>query len=172
MNLKETILKEHSKTQRNEVVNWVGSTQRRFDEVVDLMLGNDRVLAQRAAWAVSYCVEAHPLLIQKQLGRLIDNLNNPDAHDAVLRNSVRMLESLAIPEKYHGTLMDCCFLFLASPTAAIAIKAFSMGILCRLAQTYPEIIPEIKLLMADQLPNASAGFKSRSKMVLKQLDSY
>ena len=35
--------------------------------------------------------------------------------------------------------------------------------------SYPEIKPELKLIIEDQLPHQSAGFKSRAKMVLKQL---
>ena len=35
---------------------------------------------------------------------------------------------------------------------------------------YPEIKTELKLLIEDQLPHQSTGFKSRAKMVLKQLE--
>ena len=171
MNLQETILKQHSITQRDKVVNWVGVSPKRCEEVVNLMLGDDKVLAQQAAWAVSYCVEAHPFLIDRHVKMLIHNLSNTSAHDAVIRNTLRMLETRDVGEVYHGVLMDSCFNFLGSPTAAIAIKAFSMGILSKLAKKYPEIIPEIKLLIAEQLPNASAGLKSRTNIVLKQLDS-
>ncbi len=37
---------------------------------------------------------------------------------------------------------------------------------------YSEIKTELKLIIEDQLPHQSAGFKSRAKMVLKQLDQY
>ena len=33
MNLREEILKEHSKAQCTKIVNWVGTNQQRFDEV-------------------------------------------------------------------------------------------------------------------------------------------
>ncbi len=33
MNLREEILKEHSKTQCTKIVDWVGDSQQRFDEL-------------------------------------------------------------------------------------------------------------------------------------------
>ena len=65
--------------------------------------------------------------------------------------------------------MDICFKFLESPTEALAVKVFSMGVLGNLATIYPEIKTELKLIIEEQLPNQTAGFKSRAKKVLKQL---
>ncbi len=172
MDLRATILKNHSKIQRDLVIDWVGTSQRRFDELFAVFLANETIIAHRAAWAVSYAVEAHPALIQKHLGALIIHLRHPDLHDGILRHSTRILEQQTIPEEYHGILMDACFYFLEEPTVAVAIKAFSMGILGKLAKTYPEIIPEIKLLIDAQVKDASPGFKSKSKHVLKVLDRY
>jgi hypothetical protein len=59
--------------------------------------------------------------------------------------------------------MNTCFKFLESPTEALAVKVFSMTVLVNLAKQYPEIVPEIKILIEDQLPHQSAGFKSRTK---------
>lgn len=45
--------------------------------------------------------------------------------------------------------MDICFNYIASPTEAVAIKAFSLTVLSNLAAIYPEILPEIKLLIEE-----------------------
>lgn len=172
MDLRATILKNHSRIQRDLVIAWVGSSQQRFDELFDVFLANEKIIAHRAAWAVSYAVEAHPALIQKHLGALIKHLRHPNLHDGILRHSTRILERQNIPEEYHGRLMDACFWFLEEPTVAVAIKAFSLGILGKLAKTYPEIIPEIRLLIEAQVKDASPGFKSKSNSVLKTLDRY
>ncbi|KAA9040986.1 hypothetical protein FW778_02805 [Ginsengibacter hankyongi] len=63
--------------------------------------------------------------------------------------------------------MEICFKYLASPDEAIAIKAFSLTVLANLAKKYPEIIPEIKLIIEEQLPHQSAAFKSRAKAFMK-----
>ena len=67
-------------------------------------------------------------------------------------------------------MINTCFKFLESSTEALAVKVFSMTVLSNLAKQYPEIVPEIKIVIEDQLPHQSAGFKSRAKKVLKDLD--
>jgi len=169
MNLRNEILKEHSKAQCNKIVQWVGNDQKRFAELFHLFLKDEYRVVQRAAWPVSYCVIAHPKLISKHWSKLIKNLQKPGIHDSVKRNSIRLLQDIEIPEKYEGEIMDICFKYLESPTEALAVKVFSMTVLANLSNKYPDIIPELTLLIEDQLPTQSAGFKSRAKKVLKDI---
>lgn len=67
--------------------------------------------------------------------------------------------------------MEICFNYIASPKEAVAIKAFSLAILGKLAKKYTEIIPEIKLLIEDQVMHQTAAFKSRAKKILNELNS-
>ena len=166
MKLREEILKEHSKAQCGKIVKWVGNSQERFDELFYLFLNDEYRITQRAAWPVSYSIIAHPALIKKNWKKFITNLKKPGLHDSIKRNSIRLLQNLEIPEKYHGEIMGICFKFLESPTEALAIKVFSMTVLGNLAKKYPDIIPELKLLIENQLPDQTAGFKSRAKKIL------
>lgn len=170
MNLKEEILKEHSKAQCTRIVNWVSNNQQRFDELFDLFLHDEYRVVQRAGWPISYCVIAHPEFIHKHWKKLINNLKKPNLHNAVKRNSIRLMQDLEIPEKFHGEILDICFKYLESPTESLAVKVFSMAVLGNFAELYPDIKTELKLLIEDQLPNQTAGFKSRGKKVLKQLE--
>ncbi len=168
MNLREELLKEHSKAQCNKIVQWVGHDQKRFDELFALFLTDVYRANQRAAWPISYCVIDHPKLINKNWGKLVKNLSKPNLHDSIKRNSVRLLQHLDIPEKYQGDIMNICFGYVESPTEAVAIKVFSLTVLGNLAKRYPEIIPEIKVLIESQVENQTIGFKTRAKKLLKQ----
>ncbi len=161
---------EHSKAQCTKIVNWVGNSQQRFDELFHLFLNDEYRVVQRAAWPVSYCVTGHPALINKHWKKLLGKLKKPGEHDAVKRNGIRLMQDIVLPKKYHGEMMDICFNFLESPTEAMAVKAFSMTVLGNLAKQYPEIKAELKLIIEDQLPHQSAGFKSRAKKVLKEME--
>ena len=81
------------------------------------------------------------------------------------------MQHIELSEKYHGEIMDLCFKYLESPTEPLAVKVFSIMVLGNLAKIYPEIKSELKLLIEDQLPHQTAGFKSRAKKVLKILSS-
>ena len=167
MNLKETILKEHSKEQCNKIVQWVGNNEERFNELFHLFITGEYRVAQRAAWPLSYCAITHPEFMKGNFGKLLINLKKPNLHNSIKRNTVRLLDAIEIPVKYEGRIMEICFTYLESPGEAVAVKAFSIGILGKLAKKYPEIIPEIKLMIEEQLPHQSAAFKSRSKAFMK-----
>lgn len=167
-NLREQILKEHSKAQCTAIVNWVGASQKRFDELFHLFLNDEYRVVQRAAWSVCYCCIAHPKFIKNHWGSLLKNLQNPNLHNAVKRNTMRLLKEIAIPQKFKGQIMDCCFKYIENPTEAVAVKAYALTILTNLAKEYPEIIAEIKLLIDDQLPRQTAAFKVRAKVFLRK----
>src|SRR5438046_6692604 len=116
MNLRETILAEHSKANCNKIVTWVGGSQKRFDELFNLFLNSEYRINQRAAWPISYCVIDHPQFIKKHFSKLIGNLKKPKLHDAVKRNTLRLLQHIDIPKRFHGQLMDHCFNYIQSST--------------------------------------------------------
>ena len=120
-------------------------------------------VTQRAAWPMSYCVKAHPHLIIPYFKKLIEKLGNPGEHDAVVRNTVRLLQEVEIPEKFHGQVMTLCFNFIQSNETAVAIKAFSLTILKNLSKKYPEIIPEIRTIIQERWDFETAAFKARAK---------
>ena len=169
MNIKVALLKEHSKKQCNKIVKWVGDDQKRFDELFDLFLNDEYRVVQRAGWPVSYCVEEHPVLIKKHFPRLLKNLGKKGIHDAVKRNTVRLLQYVSIPGKFHGEVMDLCFRYINSPAEPVAVKAFSITVLQNLAKQYPAIINEIKLVIEERWDYETVAFKTRARKLLKEL---
>lgn len=171
MDLRNQILKEHTKENCQKIVDWVGDNISRFNQLFNLFLNDDHKVTQRAAWPMSYCVISHPELIKNSFGKLISNLQKAEIHDSIKRNTVRLLQSVDIPKKFEGAVMNICFKYVESPTEAVAIKAFSLTILGKLSKKYPEIIPEIKLLIEDQISHQTAAFKFRANALLKQFGS-
>jgi len=169
MDIRSALLQEHSKKQCAIIVKYIGNNQKRFDELVTLFLQDEYRVVQRAAWPLSYCVTAHPKLIQKHLKKIIRYLKKTGIHNAVKRNTVRLLQEIEIPETLQGEVMDICFGYIADPKEAVAVKAFSITVLGNLSKKYPEIIPEISLILEEQLPRETAAFKSRAKKFLKSI---
>ena len=169
MKLRDQILKEHSKANCDAIVKWVGDSQQRFDELFDLFLNGEYRVVQRAGWPLSYAVSAHPKFIQKHFSRLLKNLQKPGLHNAVRRNTIRLLQDVTIPQRFQGQVMDLCFDYIHSPTEAIAVKAFALTVLDNLSQQYPEIKPELKTIIEDRWDYETAAFHSRAKRILKKL---
>ncbi|WP_276502118.1 hypothetical protein [Terrimonas pollutisoli] len=169
MKLRERLLKEHSKTNCTAIVNWIGDSQQRFDELFDLFLNDEYRVVQRAAWPLSYAVIAHPKLIVKHFSKLFKNLQKPGIHDAVKRNTIRLLQDISIPKKFHGQVMNICFNYINSPAENAAVKAFALTVLDNLSKQYPEIKPELKTIIEDRWDYETAAFHSRARKILKKL---
>ena len=170
MNLREELLKDHSKERIMKIVRYVGNDKKRFADLMNLFLENIERVSERAAWAVSYCAETHPELVVPYLEKLLDNLNQP-VHDAIKRNTIRTFQDIDIPEMLQGKAADICFKFLCDKDETIATKVFSMTVLHNLSKEHPDLKNELRMAIEEQMPYASAGFKSRGKKILKALGS-
>lgn len=167
MNLRETILAEHSKKQTTKIVQWIGASQQRFDELFSLFLHDEYRVVQRASWPLSYAAIAHPSFIVPHFSKLLKNLDKKGLHEAVKRNTVRLIEEIDIPVKFHGTIMNLCFGYIAAPDEKAAVKASSLTILQQFAIKYPEIKQELKTTINDRWPYEDEAFRSRARRILK-----
>jgi len=169
MDLLKTIEKEHSKTQCEKIVRYVGGDKERFSELMQLFLKGEYRVTQRSGWPLSICVEKHPELITPYFKQILPLLKKPGVHNAVVRNIVRLLQYVSIPKRYHGELMNTCFDFVADHETLPAIKAFSLTILENLSVVYPDIRSELKLIIEERWPHETPAFKSRARKILKTM---
>lgn len=169
MDLRKEILKEHSKAQAQKIVRYVDASAERFDELVTVFLDGPYRVTQRAAWPLAICVEHHPALVKPHLTKLLKHLKKTDIHDAVKRNTVRLLQHIDIPKKLHGVVADLCFGYLANNQENIAVRVFSMTVLEGIAHQNPELKRELQMMIEDHLPFASPAYLSRARKVLKRL---
>ena len=167
MKLQEMLLAEHSKKQCDKIVKYIGNDATRFAALMQLFFRGEYRVTQRAAWPMSYCVRKYPALIQPYFNRLINNLRKKGLHDSVVRNTVRILQDVDIPKQYHGKLMSICFDFIQSNETPVAVKAFSLTILENMCTSYPEIFPELKLVIEERWEHETAAFRSRAKKILR-----
>ena len=169
MDLKHEILKDHSKKHALHIAEYIGEDANRFDMLMQLFFCGNYQIKQRSAWVVGICCEKHPSLITPYLKKVIQNLRN-DVHDAVKRNSVKVLQNVDLPDELLGEAADVCFQLLSSRTEPVAVKVFSMTVLLNIVKKVPELKNELKIIIEDQIPYGSAGFLSRGKKTLKALE--
>ena len=170
MDLRKHLLKEHSKRNCDSIVNYIGSNPKRFASLVSIYLEGPYRLTQRAAWPISYCIEEQPELVKPHLKKLIQFAGEPNANVAVKRNTMRLLQFITIPKSAQSSVAELCFRFLSDKKETIAVHVFAMSVLFNLTKAIPEFRNELKILIEDRLPYASAGFRSRANKILKVLD--
>jgi hypothetical protein len=167
MDVREVILREHSKAQAVKIAKFIGADPKKFTFLVGVFLKGPYRVTQRAAWPLSLVVEQHPALILPHLKKILDHLKQPGIHDAVKRNTMRLLQFIDVPKRYHGRVADICFTFLRARKEAVAIRVFSMTVLANISMQNPELKPELKMIIEDQLPYESPAFVSRARRLLK-----
>ncbi len=166
MNIEQELLVEHSRAQAVRIAEYACSSAKHFRELMKCFLSAEYRIAQRAAWSVSWAARKAPAMIQPYLEDLVAQLQREDVHNAVIRNAVRILEEMELPEDLQGEVMNACFRFIQTPSTPVAIKAFSLTTLYNLSKTYPEILPELKLIIQERWDTETAAFKSRGRKIL------
>lgn len=168
MNLKTEILKEHSRKQAEKIAAYIGDDESRFAQLMNLFFENTYRISQRSAWIVSICTERYQFLIEPYLSKMVNNLEGK-IHDAVKRNTLRIFQSFDLPKRLWGKTADLCFRFLMDADEPIAVKVFAMTVVANICKHEPDLKTELRIVIEDQLQNASAGFKARANRILKQI---
>lgn len=163
------LLAEHSKVQMMTIVAYVGDDHLRFQALMTLFLTPDRLLNQRASWPLGKIVDQNPDWYVPYLEELIFVLEHP-THNAVIRNTLKILERINLPEIFQGRIFTLCSEILIKAKEPVANKVYAMSILYHISKSYPELQSELKLLIETQWPESQPGFKSRGSKILKAID--
>ena len=143
-----------------------------FQKLLEYSFRSDRKLAFRASWTLSKACDKFPELIYPHLTKMIEGLKGID-NESTERSFLRILSMTdlrQLSEQYHGILADHCFKALNSGSSAIAIKAYSMEIIYRLAIIYPDMANELSSSISMlQSEGAAAGIIARGTIILKKL---
>ena len=168
MNLKKALLKEHSLIQTTKISSWAVESKTNLKQLMQLFSCKDKILVQRASWAASKAYDLKQIWFDTYLPKLITCLEKP-IHGSVRRNSLRMMQTMQIPEEYQSQLIDQLFKFLSDPKEESGVKAFAMIVAYNVVKQYPELGEELKIIIEDQLPYATPSFKSRANKIIKKL---
>jgi len=154
---------------------WIATSAMDNPAFIAKLLGysysDDRKLSFRASWTLSRVFDKNPEMINPYLGDIVEKLNSLD-NESTQRSFLRIVSLTDISRlslKHHGILADHCFKALNSGFSAIAIKAYSMEIIYRLALIYPELANELSASISMLQGEGSAGIKARGKIILGKL---
>ncbi|MBO3697127.1 hypothetical protein [Roseivirga sp. E12] len=170
MDLRKQLLKEHSKENTAKIVSYIEGHPALVEELMDIFLNETYRLIQRSAWVVGDLGRSKPEWIRPYIPQMIENLKKPDIHVAARRNTMRYLQEVEIDEDDWGELLDIALKLLSKNDETIAVKVFSMTVAYNIVKHIPELKGELAILIEDQLPYGTAGFKSRGQKILSALN--
>ena len=168
MNLRQSLLREHSKANALAITRQILTGVFTFEELWELIRNGDPPLPQRASWVLDTVTAEAPDSLQPYLPEAVSLLLQPN-HNAVHRNLLKALERTAIPEEFQGELYDFCINALLNPKALPAIQAFSMSLASKIADGIPELQEELTLVIESQMEFNTAAYKARGRRILSIL---
>ncbi len=166
MNIKEELLKEHSKHKTQEIADYIGLDSNKMAELMSLYSDSNQEIARRAAWVMSHVHDTFPTQTDSYQSLIIKTLKSHEVHDAVKRAGLRSLADKTIAEEYLGEAAEICFELLKSKEEAIAVKVHAMEILKNIVIGVPELREELLFSLEEQFPYQTSGFKSRASKII------
>lgn len=145
-----------------------------FNKLYEYSFSLNNHLAFRASWTLTKVCDKFPEMIEPYLPQIIDTLDKIKNVGA-LRSFLRIIAHSDLNNfrsRQHGFLTDFCFNILKSADSAVAVKAYSMEILYKLAIIYPELTNELSSTIMIVIEDASAGIKARGRMIISRLSGY
>lgn len=170
MNIRLALEQDFSKNKINEIAEYACSKPIRFKKLMECFFDPYHRTVLAASWVLTKSIQSHKEMLEPYFPEIITQITNPNNAEHLIRNSLRILELIQIPETFHGIVMNTCFGFIEQPQAPIAIKAYSLTILFELSKTYPEIQEELKCIIEEKWGNETPAFKSRGRKILSQIN--
>ena len=88
------------------------------------------------------------------------------------RSIAKMFYLAGVPEEIEGEAIDAMFRWMLDPNANVSTKTMSVLALYKLYAKYPELGPELRSVIEDQLDKNSVSFCQKAKPMLESLPAY
>lgn len=167
--MRELLAKKASRANSFEVVLLVGNSLKKYQELVSIIQENTSPFSEKAAWAMNHCFENGTGFFDDYFKEFTEILSDKNYSDSIKRNVIKVFQFKEIPEEHQGSVINSCFELVIKKDTAIAVKAFSLGVLENMVKLYPELTNELVACIEDLLPNASSGLKNRGQHILRRL---
>ena len=171
MNIRQQLLKRNSRANADIVIAHVASTPKAIVELMACFLSDEVTVAQRAAQVVGDIGRKNPEMLEPWWSEMVEAAKKP-VHDAIQRNVCRYFSELdlTLPTKLETSLITLLTDWTCEPTTPVAIQVYAMQFVADRAERFPNEAERVKAAILSQFDTATAGFRSRGKRVLKQLE--
>lgn len=149
--LTDSILKEHSKKMAIAIANEIISSETKKEELIDLVVQNEKIIAQRASYALATASDINKKIYNnlKDQQKLLQLVKAKNVHNAVHRNALKALYNCKLEEEIEVELMEECYKILLHPKEKNAIRVYAIQIIAKIAKPYPELQRELKRFLSD-----------------------
>jgi len=137
-----------------------------------MMFNKDPQKSMRASWLMLHASFFYASLVRKEIPYILKFLSQKDIHTGAIRNSIRILQELDIPQKHCAKAFDICISRSKNAAMPHAVRAFSINVLTLICKKYPDLSPEVLLVLNElesfpQPPSIAHCVKKAKKALIK-----
>jgi hypothetical protein len=130
--------------------------------LMEIALYNSNPKSWRAAYLIDKINDNHPDLLQPFLSKMIDQVRN-EKSTSKKRHFLKLISSNSITKEQQGVLFNFCIETLTSGEP-VAVRVHAMQILYNIAEKETELIPEIILIIENEMEyHSTAGIITRGR---------
>lgn len=154
-------------TYKDDMITMVRQNPDFFNEAVQLAISDKLPYSWRAAWLLWSCMEDNDIRVKKYIPEIIRIL--PGRPDNQKRELLKILLMMELEDDDESRLFDLCVSIWENTDKKPSIRHKAILVIVKTAEKYPELIPEVSLLMQDHYQESlSPGVKrSIRKMITK-----
>lgn len=170
MNIRQQLLKKHSRENADLVEAHVVRTPGAIVELMVCFLGEEVKVAQRSSQVVGNLGRHHPEMLQPWWEDMMEAGVEP-VHIAIRRNLARYFceLELPIPEKLESQIASAFTTWATDTDVPVAVAVFAMQFVADRHKTYPKLAKRIQQEIESRMDSGSPGFCNRGRKILKQM---
>lgn len=174
MDITKQLRKEHSKANTVLIGDFIfEDPSNRIPLLINCLIDNEIVIHQRASAVMGYLSEKNASLFIPYLDQLLICVETEKYHVALSRNFLKVLQNrLSLSEESVSNIINYCFTILEKNNLPVALHAYSITFIQNELIRYPELANELKVILEDRLPYASAAFRYRAKVALAYIKKH
>ena len=144
----------------------------KIDALIEMSFSDSQPMAWRSAWVLADLVKTDKQVrekVQFLSSKIIQSFSVFNSAGQI-REFLKILQLLEVGEKDMGYLLDMCFKWLLDRKVDQSFRVHSMQIIFDYAKKEPDLLPELKAILEQEMEYANPGFKSRGRKILKEIE--
>ncbi|MDP4267018.1 MAG: hypothetical protein Q8880_06255 [Bacteroidota bacterium] len=168
MDISKQLKTEASKNNTLYVAQTIEEDESRFQDLWNLVLNAPYPINARASWVISVLIENNQKCLEIHHEKFVINIDLYK-HRSVLRNMLKVISLINVPQIHHGIIYDRCINFLTDGFMPVAVKVYSMDILYKIAHGIPELQDELILIFQNEIDRNSVAFAAKARKLIKKM---
>lgn len=169
-----------SRIHRDSICDIVLSNPKIIPDLIRICFEENNKLSIKSFWALELLAKKSLEYLKNDLDFFCQNIHKLK-FDSAKRPAAKICELIALDfakierqellltSNQQEQIIECCFDWMIGQEK-IAVQVYSMQTIFLLGRNYDWVRPELALILKDKIANASCGYRSSAKKILKAIN--